>query len=565
MPPPLLRIQRFLICFLILFPTHSFAQGIEPLPYREFPLIGSRNAVWIAAELHLMFAAFVLAIPLFAVVIEFVGYFKREERWDRLAKDFAKLLPVSYAATALFGGLLTFLLFTLYPKFMAYLSEIFAPTMWLYALLFFAESATLYIYWYSWDRLKGRYKWVHLLLAILLNIFGTAVMFIGNAWATFMMSPSGIDETGKLVSLWGAISNLTLWPLNIHRLIANLTFGGFVASAYAAYRFLAEEDPNRRAHYDWMGYVGNFVGVMTMIFLPFAGYWFGIEIYRFNAQMGITLMGGALSFLWVVQAILIAAVFIGSAYYIWIGMGRIPGAERYQRWLPAFSWVLILSFAIWATPHTLVASLEEAQRIGATYHPLLTFLGIMPAKIAVVNIVIILVLVSFLLYQRANREVVRRKALGFLVIAIPVLLALGNLVVGWKSYLITTAQRINLTIWTFFIMFAFILVTYILNFISLKGARSLGEIRWGEMPPRSQYALIVVAVSAVWLMGLMGYARSGARLNWHVYGIMEDTSKEAWLPSLGEATIMISIIVLIFLAIMAFIFWITGLVEKEEG
>ena len=30
--------------------------------YREFPVIGERAAVWIAAEVHLMFAAFVLGV-----------------------------------------------------------------------------------------------------------------------------------------------------------------------------------------------------------------------------------------------------------------------------------------------------------------------------------------------------------------------------------------------------------------------------------------------------------------------------------------------------------------------
>jgi len=42
--------------------------------YGEFPVIGARAAVWIAAEVHLMFAAFVLGVPMFAVVAEAVSY-----------------------------------------------------------------------------------------------------------------------------------------------------------------------------------------------------------------------------------------------------------------------------------------------------------------------------------------------------------------------------------------------------------------------------------------------------------------------------------------------------------
>src|ERR1700688_4955945 len=89
--------------------------------YGEFPVIGARAAVWIAAEVHLMFAAFVLGVPMFAVVAEALGIFGGEARYDRLAKEFTRLLLVAYSATAIWGAILVFLLSTLYPKFWAYL------------------------------------------------------------------------------------------------------------------------------------------------------------------------------------------------------------------------------------------------------------------------------------------------------------------------------------------------------------------------------------------------------------------------------------------------------------
>src|SRR2546430_3238590 len=63
--------------------------------YRDFPLIGARAAVWIAAEVHLMFAAFVLGVPMFAVVTEAIGIFGGDERYDRLSKEFTRLLLVA--------------------------------------------------------------------------------------------------------------------------------------------------------------------------------------------------------------------------------------------------------------------------------------------------------------------------------------------------------------------------------------------------------------------------------------------------------------------------------------
>src|SRR5882762_3733937 len=81
--------------------------------YRDFPLIGSRAAVWIAAEIHLMFAAFVLGVPIFAVVAEAIGIFGKDPRYDRLSKEFTRLLLIAYSATAIWGAVFVILLSTL--------------------------------------------------------------------------------------------------------------------------------------------------------------------------------------------------------------------------------------------------------------------------------------------------------------------------------------------------------------------------------------------------------------------------------------------------------------------
>src|SRR5437667_1816203 len=118
--------------------------------YGEFPLIGARAAGGVAAEVHLMFAAFVLGVPMFAVVTEAIGIFGGDERYDRLSKEFTRLLLVAYSATAIWGTVLLFFLATLYPRFFAYLFAIFKYSAWVYAGLFFFESFTLYLYYYGW-------------------------------------------------------------------------------------------------------------------------------------------------------------------------------------------------------------------------------------------------------------------------------------------------------------------------------------------------------------------------------------------------------------------------------
>jgi len=537
--------------------------------YGEFPVVGARGAVWIAAQVHLMFAAFVLGVPMFAVVAEAIGIFAKDAKYDGLAKEFTRLLLVAYSATAIWGAILVFLLSTLYTRFWAYLTTVFGPSMWLYAGLFFFESFTLYLYYYGWGRWKyGRAKIVHWTLGILLNVWGTIVMLIANSWLTYMMTPPrDISSTTDpaTIKLWHAISNATWMPINIHRLIANVVFGGAIAAAYASYRFLAAKTDEERAYYDWMGYVGNFIAMSALIVLPFAGYWLGREIYQYDQSMGITMMGGFMSWLWVIQAFLIAVLFLAGNYYLWIGMGRIPGAERFRPYIKYLLIVLVLGAMVWGTPHTMIADSKELAAMGGSHHPLLGALGVMSAKNTAVNLMILATFLSFLMYRRGNKEfTVPWAATGTKIQgAMFVVAAAIVLFYGIRGYFVEAIVRIGFSVYQVGAVLACILCVTVIDTMMARGARSVGEIQWGKMPARSQYALFILAVTFTWLMGLMGFARSGIRQYWHVWQVMEDTSKYAATPALGYASRMISLCVLIFLSLVAFVFWLGGLAEKS--
>ncbi|MBI4269313.1 MAG: hypothetical protein HY615_03190, partial [Candidatus Rokubacteria bacterium] len=60
--------------------------------YRSFYGGSARLVVWIVAELHLMFGAFVLGVPIFATIVEVIGWRGGDERYDRLAHEFTGLL-----------------------------------------------------------------------------------------------------------------------------------------------------------------------------------------------------------------------------------------------------------------------------------------------------------------------------------------------------------------------------------------------------------------------------------------------------------------------------------------
>ena len=119
--------------------------------------------------------------------------------------------------------------------------------------------------------------------------------------------------------------------------------------------------------------------------------------------MGNNMMGGDFSWAFIIQAMLVGLLFIIGNYYLWIGMRRIPGADRYQKYIKYYIVVLVVCVAVWLTPRNLPLSPGEQLALGGQVHPLLGALGLMSTKNAVINLIILTTFLSFLLYRRANK------------------------------------------------------------------------------------------------------------------------------------------------------------------
>ena len=536
--------------------------------YPSITGVNSRVTVWLVAQLHLWFAAFVLAVPIFVFIIEAIGMKTRDKRYDDMAYEFIKISITAYSLTAILGGLLLFSLIVLYPHLFSYLSRVFGESMFYYALLFFAESAALYLYYYGWQWLQGGFrKWLHLTVGLVLNAVGTTLMFLANGWVTFMMSPAGLDPAGMFAGdTWAAMHNYLWNPINLHRFIANIAYGGSIVGAYAAFRFLSATRPEERAHYDWMGYNANFIAILALLPLPFAGYYLAAEIYAYSQQMGITLMGGIFAWLFIIQAVLIGTLFLSANYYLWCGMGRSDGAVRYNRYIKYLAIAIIGSFLVWFTPHTLVLTNEELKALGGPYHKYLGPLGIMPAKNTAVNVMILFTALSFLFYRRSNRiaTVAWVKAgnaaqLALYTAGIANLLFLGI----YHGYFTNTVYKVAASIPQVMTTLIIIVVSITLDSVMYRGAREVAPLNWGRVPNRAQYALFLLAVAFTWLMGLMGYIRSGIRQHWHVTDVFRDASPDAYTPTLGYAANVVSMGTVLFMVLVIFVFWLSQVSSRK--
>ncbi len=546
-------------------PASDPAPRSGPADYPRYGNLDSRLVIWVITQQHTYFGGFVLALPIFCLILEVMGLLARDRvaaaRYDRLARDFLRISLIAFSISSLLGVGVVTTLVVFYPTFFGYITGVFKSMMGIYALVFVAESSALCLYYYSWARMSaGGLKWVHAAFGVMLNVFGTILLFLANSWVSFMMSPAGVDQSGRFLgNAWHTL-HTALWnPFNVHRFLADMMTGGAVVLGYSAFRFLTAKNQDQKGYYDWMGFVFLFITMAALIPMPFAGYWLMRSVYEFRQQLGVTMMGGMLTWMFVLQAIAVGALFIGANYYLWQGMARMPGAERYHRYIKYLLYGLVVSFLVWFTPHTLVLTPEEAKDIGGAQHPVIGNFGVMSAKNGAINAMILLSALSYILYKRTNKVITASWVrTGNLVIGAVFVVALINVIsLSVYGFYLPANIRVGLSFPQAMSTLTALVVGLVVNRALLKGAEPIGPIVWGKMPVRGQVTLFLLGMAFTWVMGLMGFIRSSGRLGWHVHEIMRDGSPWAFTPGFGFAAGMVTLNMTLFWGLLLGVFWLS--------
>ena len=536
-----------LIALLALFGGAAYAQAPGTPPV-EFPYTGNRTAVWIVAQLHILFAGFILGAPIFVVISEWLGYRKQDPRYDRLAKEVTKVTVILYSMTALTGGLFIFVLLATYPQFTTWLiNHFFIVFAVIYPLLFIGETFVLYMYFYTWDAWKGNKKARHIALGVLLNLIGSITLFVIDGPTSFMNTPvkaEGVSPVEFLAtaSVWDKMFNYSWMPLNLHRLVGNVTFGGFVAGLIAAYMYMGSTKDEERAYYDWMGFVGNMIGVGALLFLPFMGYLLAYELCDYDASICPYMMADQLSMFFEMQGAMIGLIFLASNYYIWLSMKRIEGVEKVRM-------TIIAPIVMVALPLVMTKVLTDYPAPDPKSLMFLLPMLLAPA-----------ILGRFIPITVSSRTVIK---IGFLMVVV------GNAIWLTPHGFVPTGAKLVAELelpadWNFLALmpaknsaaFTLVFVT-VVNYIIYNRAVTQGTIVWGKIDYASQFVLIFLAFSAIWTMGLMGAVRSLLRKYFHTYNLLPDFTAESFTPTLAYSAWYITGITVVFYAVVSFAIIVT--------
>ena len=558
-----------LVAGLLVVGTAAYAQLPDPKPH-EFPIGGNRVAVWVVAQLHILFAAFILGAPIFVVVSEIIGWKNHDARYERLSKEVIKVTVILYSMTALTGGLFTFVLLATYPQLSGWLIthffDVFA--IW-YPLLFIAETIVLYLYWYTWDTLQDSKKLRHIAIGVLLNVIGLTTLIVIDGPTAFMNTPvksaEGLDLKTFIettATLWDKMNNFSWWPLNIHRTVGNVVFGGFITGLIAAYMYLMAKNDEERAFYDWFGFIGNLIGVGALLVLPFAGYLLAYELCDYDASICPYMMSDQLSMFFEMQGAMVGLIFLASNYYIWLSLKRIEGLERIR--MKTTTMILMASIPvvfmfIWTKfpipdpnafilPACWVAAFLIAGRF---------LKWTVPAQ-TMVKVAFLMVIVGNAIWMTPHAFVATQALApddGSLSLPHGEL-SLGFITVDWGMLALMPAKNAA--------AFTLVFVT-IINYILYNRAMRQGRIIWGKIDFVAQFVLIFLAFSAIWTMGLMGAVRELTRKYFHVFNLQYDFTPEAFTPTLAYSSWVITGITLTFYIVVSFAIVLTLRTGKDKA
>jgi cytochrome d ubiquinol oxidase subunit I len=530
------------VCALLaLFGGVVYAQT-PGMPAVEFPYTGNRTAVWIIAQLHTLFGAFILGAPIFIVIAEWLGYRKQDLRYDRLAKEVTKVTVILFSMTAVTGGLFIFVLLAAYPQFTTwFINQFYLVFAVIYPLLFISGTIVLYMYFYLWDAWKGEKKGRHIALGLLLNLICMITMFVIDGPTSFMNTPpkaEGISpqEFLETATLWDKIANQSWMPLNLHRIDGNVAFGGFVTGLIAAYMYMGARNQEERAYYDWMGFVGNLIAVGATLFQPFTGLLMAYEMCDYDFSFCPYMMADQLSMFFEMQGATVGLMFLAINYYVWLSMKRIEGVEKVRM-------TILAPIVMVSLPIAIMIVLSYFWIPDPTSLAFLLPLVLSP-----------FVLGRFIPYTVSARTVIK---IGFLMAVVSDAIWLtphGFAATGAKM----VAEVELPEAWNFLsgmpgklsAVFTLVFVT-VVNYVLYNRAIKQGTIIWGKIDFASQFVLIFLAFTSIWTMGLMGAVRSLVRKFFHTYNLMPDFTAESFTPTLSYSAWWITGITIIFFTVVS--------------
>ena len=281
-----------------------------PIGDLDVPVIGKNVVIAILVQSHILIATFILGSSLIAPTAEYLGMVTKQPRYERFARNLARLIVLLFATGSALAITFVLALVTLFPVFFSYLQNIFFWVFLVEAFWFLGVIIILYAWYNTWDKFAYR-KSLHVVFGFVAGSIGLFQMTMINVVASYMLTPSEAPVT----DIARTYLNPTFVPLNMHRFVGNFSYVGFLIAGWAAYRYLSVKSEDDREYYDWMGHWGLIWGFGFLVMQPIIGYGYLKSIRESAPDAFNTIMLGEKAWLFNLLMVELALMGVASTAY----------------------------------------------------------------------------------------------------------------------------------------------------------------------------------------------------------------------------------------------------------
>ncbi len=304
-------------------------------PIFHLDFLGNRMLIATIAVVHVMInhSLAVGAMPV-VTALEWWGYRKGDERWDRLAY---KILTVCFVITTTVGALTGVGIWLstslVNPYAIGSLIRIFFWAWFAEWLVFVAEVLCIMVYYLTWKKLQDR-KSLHIAIGVSLSIFSWMTMAIITAILGFMMNPGSWLARESFVS---GVFNPIYLPQLAFRTPVAMAAAGWLA-LFLAFFFTRKDSDLRPQVLRWL----SLWGLAWLPLVAAGAIWYWKVIPNWMADNVPVALGTQRFASWYDQLLVILAVMVVAVLLTAVAGTLLPRRVPRVALLVPFAMTLVL-------------------------------------------------------------------------------------------------------------------------------------------------------------------------------------------------------------------------------
>ncbi|MBN1362193.1 MAG: cytochrome ubiquinol oxidase subunit I [Sedimentisphaerales bacterium] len=300
---------------------------------------------------HIPIATLVTAFMLLAPLFEYIGYRRKDLRWERLAKSFIWFSLILFSPGAALGTGIPMFIIGTYPEFWSRWANLFYWPLIVQFGFFLAEVFFLFFFYYlTWDAWQNRKK-LHITMGVIAAFFGYMVQVVWDSLGAYMLTPGNtpLPQVTEPVA-WSlpAMLNPSFPFLLSHRTFGNFSYVLLLTGGVFALRYRGQKrkDPNSEntTYFRWASQTCFLIGFFAFFAQPIIGWFYARVIQREAPAAFLAIMGGHSNIYFIIKmSLILFLLVVGGTFVV-----KRHGSKKVM-W-GATAGLLVVLLVVWLHP-----------------------------------------------------------------------------------------------------------------------------------------------------------------------------------------------------------------------